>query len=398
MRWLNAKGTKIVADNGKETYLRGVNLGGWLMMEAYFMHAPNFAEQLMKAEFRKTLGDKALKSLESSFRNNFIQPSDFKTVKSLGCNSIRLPFNCRLIETKPYVYDPKGLAYLKTAVRWAKDNGLYVILDLHAAPGAQNHDWHSDSLGKAQLWTSKANQRRALALWEHVADAFKDESAVAGYDLLNEAVTEDAVGLNRFYEQLIKTIRRVDRRHMFFIEGNRWAQDIQMLHDFNDDNWVYSIHFYEPLEYTFNFVPHLQYPLRSKNGVWDKNTMRRRLKGYQEMSRQKQRPMHVGEFGVNYRRGIDGEDVYLKDVLTCFKDFGWHWHYWTYKAIKHFMFPDGIYSYYPNPLWVHRPGPRYGWQRWSELWPKHRNDMIASWQTKNFSLNTGVSKTLRAYA
>ena len=241
-------------------------------------------------------------------------------------------------------------------------------MDLHAAPGAQNPDWHSDSLGDAQLWTKKSNRHKTYDLWQMLADRYKDETIIAGYDILNEAVLQDADLLNEFYRESIKAIRRADRNHILFIEGKHWAQQIDVLDDFKDDNWVYSIHFYEPMEFTFNLMPFMRYPW----GGCNKDTLRRRMEGYFRFAQKKQRPVHVGEFGVNYRQGVYNEHLYLQDELKCFNDFGFHWNYWTYKAVKNYMFPDGIYSYYPNSPWVHRIGPKTGWHCWGECWPQHK--------------------------
>ncbi len=389
MNILKTQGTSII-DGNKPIALKGVNFGGWLMMEAYFMQAPSFAEQTFKKNFAKKLGAEGLIELEKTFRNNFITEGDMKNVAGLGMNCVRLPFNYRLIEPTPYRYSKEGLHFLDEAVRWAKKYNVRVILDLHAAPGAQNHQWHSDSLGVAKLWASPSHQKRVYALWEMLADRYKDEGAVAGYDLLNESVMQDNALLNRFYKNIIKAIRRVDRKHILFIEGNRWAQDIEMLDDFNDDNWAYSIHFYEPMEYTFHLVHSLTYPLKSEQGTWDQKVMRQRMNGYADVARKRQRPVFVGEFGVNARDGLHGEDIYVRDLLKVFNDLGFHWTYWTYKAVKNHMFPDGVYNYRPNSPWICREGPYSGWDSWASLWPTHKKDMIASWRTNAFTPNTSV--------
>ena len=150
--------TKIVDRALSPVNLRGLNLGGWLMMEAYFMHAPNRAEQIFKKKFAEELGPSALKEFEKHFRASFIQEKDFARIAKWGFNSLRVPFNFRLIESAPYKYSQAGLAYLDQVVKWAKKYKIWIILDLHAAPGAQNHDWHSDSLGPAELWTKESNR------------------------------------------------------------------------------------------------------------------------------------------------------------------------------------------------------------------------------------------------
>lgn len=387
-QYLKVQKTRVLKEN-KPVILKGVNLGGWLMMEGYILGSPNFAKSKFKENFRKILGDKELNNFEQDFRSNFIQEEDFKIIKELGFNCIRLPFTYRLVEN-----NKTGLKVLDEAIRWARKYKIYIILDLHAAPGAQNHDWHSDSSGKAQLWLSKANQKRTFKIWELLADRYKSEEGIAGYDLLNESVVDDAKVLNQFYKELIHSVRHVDKNHILFIEGNKWATDINCLDRFEDNNYALSIHSYEPLNFTFNFVPHQRYPSENAN----KDSIRRHLEKYKKVSEDRKLPVLVGEFGVNGREGLFGEDKWLRDNLQLFKEFGFSWTYWTYKAIKGFMFPDGIYSYYDNPAWVNRHGPLTGWDTYHLHWKERRSEIVDSWATKHFTKNTALAETLRKYA
>ena len=383
--FLKREKSSIVDAKGRLVHLKGVNFGGWLMMEAYFVFAPSLAQQIFEKEFTRQCGAKALEELMGKFRDNFITEEDFKQVASWGMNCIRLPFHYKVAA------GAKSIAYLDQAIAWARKHKVYLIMDLHAAYGAQNPDWHSDSLGKAELWTKKTNRHKTYDLWQKLADRYKDETIIAGYDVLNEAVLQDADLLNEFYRETIKAIRRVDQNHILFIEGKHWAQQIDVLDDFKDDNWVYSIHFYEPPEFTFNLVPFLRYP-------WDgctKDIISRRMDGYFRFAQKKKRPVHVGEFGVNYRQGFYNEHLYLKDVLKCFNDLGFHWSYWTYKAVKNYLHPDGVYGYRPNSPWVNRPAVKPGWHCWADCWPKYKEDMTSSWRTKSFDLNTHVIEELK---
>ncbi|MFT5169922.1 MAG: endoglucanase, partial [Candidatus Omnitrophota bacterium] len=347
------------------------------------------------SNFKKKLSENALCEFEDKFRDNFIKEKDLKNIKAQGFNVIRVPFNYRLIETAPYKYIKKGLGYLDRVIAWAKKYKIWVILDLHATPGAQNNDWHGDSLGKAELWTKPTNQKRTLAIWKLVSDRYKDEPWVAGYDLINESVLNNSKLLNVFYKEIIKTIRSVDTNHILFIEGNTWATDIKCLEEFNDDNYVLSIHNYEPLDLTFNFVPHVKYPCKTKKRIWNKTQLKKHLKQYGDISKARNVPIFVGEFGVHYREDLYGEVKWLDDILTLFNEYDFHWTYWTYKAIKHYMFPDGIYSYYENPPWVNRSGPVTGWNTYHLHWKKCKGDMVKSWDTKEFEVNTKVLTTLK---
>lgn len=393
-RFLRVQGQNIVAGNDP-VILKGVNLGGWLMMEGYILHAPNAAEQAFKKKFLSAAGERALKEFESEFRANFIRADDFRRIADIGFNCVRLPFNHRLVETAPDVYDHDGVKLLDRTVGWAKECGLWVVLDLHGACGAQNHDWHSDSLGTADLWTKKSCRDRTLALWKFLADRYRDEPAVAGYDLLNEPVLPDAGPLNDLYRQLIRTIRSVDKNHIIFLEGNRWAQDAACLERFDDDNLAVSVHYYGALEFTFNWVPHLAYPWETLHGRHDAGSIRGKLEEYQGLSRERGVPVFVGEFGVNNREGRYGEGLWVADALKAFEEFGFHWTYWTYKAVKNHVFPDGLFSYYDNPAWVNRQGPLSGWDTYAELWPEKKEEIIRSWRTENFRENEEIVKILK---
>jgi endoglucanase len=394
-KFLRTQRTKIISSDNRPVMLKGVNLGGWLMMEAYILYAPNFPEQKFKKEFSAALGSKALSSFERKYRENFIRESDIKDMARLGFNCVRVPFHYRLVEKTPYHYDLDGVHFIDQVVRWAKKYKIWTVLDLHAAPGAQNCDWHSDSTGKAELWTKATNQDRTLALWEFLADRYKDEEYVAGYDLLNESVLDDTSLLNRFYKKLIKRIRRVDQNHILFIEGNKWATDVDCLEAYDDDNYALSIHHYEPLPFTFNFTCHQTYPFSPAQGGWNKTTIRRGLSRYKKVSKKRDVPVFAGEFGVNVRGGYFGEDRWLADMIACFNEFGFHWTYWTYKAVKNHFFPDGIYSYMDNPPWVNRVGPLTGWDTYKKHWIKQKDEMIRSWHTEQFQPNNEIIKVLR---
>lgn len=391
---LKTRGTDIVSGN-KKVRLRGVNFGGWLMMEAYFLHAPHQPEKFFRKGMADKYGEKVLEEFDREFRGCFIQEEDFRRVAKYGFNCIRLPFHHRVIETRPNHYDPDGVALFDKIISWAKRAKVYLILDLHAAPGSQNHDWHSDSDGRAEFWQQDEYRRRTISLWEFLADRYKSEEIIAGYDLLNEPVLHDIKLLNEFYRRLITNVRKADPNHIFFVEGNTWSQDIACLEEFDDDNYALSVHFYHPLEYTFNYIPHATHPFKLNNVRWDKKQIRRHLAAYSFWAKKRRLPIFVGEFGVNYRGGFYGEDQWLKDTLDCFNDFGFHWTYWTYKAVKNSFFPDGIFSYYDNPPWVNRGGALTGWETYKDHWADKKKDMVASWDTAQFKENAHILKVLK---
>ncbi|GAI75778.1 unnamed protein product, partial [marine sediment metagenome] len=178
--FLQVKGKDIINQKGSRIYLRGVNLGGWLMMEGYILGGRNFAAQIFKQEFARLNGRRELENFKRLYRGNYITYQDIQRIKKMGANCLRVPFNYRLIQ------EDHAWNYLDSIIKWCKREDIYCILDLHAAPGSQNQDWHSDSDGRVLLWKESRYQRQYLAIWRRVASRYETEATVAGYDVLNE--------------------------------------------------------------------------------------------------------------------------------------------------------------------------------------------------------------------
>jgi hypothetical protein len=369
--------------------LKGINLGGWLLMEGYILGGRNIPESAFKERFKKIYSARELAEFERLFRDNFIREEDFKNISLMGANTVRLPFNYRLLEIAPFRYLENGFQYLDKALSWAKNYNLGVILDLHAAPGAQNRDWHSDSKGRALLWENKAYQERVFGLWERIAERFKDRSCLIGYDLLNEPVLEKRPQkiLHDFYKRAIGRLKAVDDKRLIFLEGDLWAQRIDFLRDLIEENIRISIHTYTPLDYTFNFTPFLRFPGRMGKVSCDKNWLRKHLEPYARFSAKNKVEIFVGEFGINWRGGFWGEERYLKNILEIFEEFGFSYTYWTYKAVAASTFPDGLYQQLANSKFVNRQGPVYGWESYLSLWRKDKSRLARFWRTRSFTPN-----------
>ena len=216
-------------------------------MEGYFLHGRNFAEHIFKKEFTRINGRNELKRFERLYRKNYITYQDIRGIKKMGANCVRVPFNYRLIQRE------EGWNYLDNVISWCRRERIYCILDMHAAPGAQNPDWHSDSDTRVRLWKEKKFQQEYLAIWRRICARYKNETAVAGYDVLNEPVVGNPKNLRTFYAKAIKEIRKIDKSHIVFLEANSYAQQLKALGRPKDKSTAYSIHIYRPIYFTFNF-------------------------------------------------------------------------------------------------------------------------------------------------
>lgn len=171
----------------------------------------------------------------------YTQPGDFELAASWGCNLIRFNFGA------DFFYpvrgnDPKGAwAYFDESIRKAGENGMYVILDMHQAPGSET----IDPL-KNDFWYKPAEKKRLIELMKTMAARYKDNPVVMGYDLYNEPVAPTDDEYWDYIDTLVTTIRSVDDKAILIVEPNNF-KDFRKL---DDPNVMYSFHVYEPFVVT----------------------------------------------------------------------------------------------------------------------------------------------------
>lgn len=181
---------------------------------------------------------------------------DFARVHDMGMNVIRFYLNYLTFEdeTQPYRYKTSGWDWLDLNIEWAKKHNVYLILNMHVPQGG----FQSTGNGNA-LWTNPENQKRLKALWCRIAKRYANEPVIIGFDLLNEpVVTKSKYQWQNLAQQLVDTIRTVDKNHMLIVErlnavGNNWSSDQDMNFFLVNDpnkNTAYTFHFYTPMEYT----------------------------------------------------------------------------------------------------------------------------------------------------
>lgn len=255
---LKTSGKKIVDEKGREVVLRSIGIGGWLMMEGYMLGGRDIPEHVFKDRIRALYGKKGLERFTAEFQKHFFDESDVAGIKRLGFNCARLPINYRVLKSK------NGFKLMDNIVRWFKKHKVYLILDLHAAPGSQNSDWHSDSDGSADLWEDGKFIRQTVDIWDAISKRYANEEIIAGYDILNEPVTAEVDKINGLYARIIRAIRKNKDDHIIFIEPNMWAADFDGIKAPKDDNFAWSIHFYQPISFTFNSNPCSNAPAKMK--------------------------------------------------------------------------------------------------------------------------------------
>ena len=251
--FVTTRGADIVLPDGTSIFLRGINLGNWLVPEGYmfkFTHANS--PRRINETFTQLLGPEETKKFWKLFRDNYITKEDIAFIKKSGLNSIRVPFNYRLFVSEDHDtrFAGPGWEMLDRVIKWCKEENLYVILDMHCAPGGQTGDNIDDSDGFPFLFTSDEAQKLTIDLWKKIAARYANETIVIGYDFLNEPIATyfDAAKFNHLleplYKRIVAAVREVDTNHIVFLGGAQWNNNFSVFGKPFDKKTVYTFHKY----------------------------------------------------------------------------------------------------------------------------------------------------------
>ena len=190
-KFVTTRGKEFISPAGKPLLLKGINLGNWLLPEGYmFKFKTASSPRLIQTVVNELVGEDEGRRFWKTYRENYITREDIHFIKQSGFNSVRVPFSYRLFvsETEPQKLEGPGYELLDRVVDWSRQEGLFVILDMHAAPGGQTGDNIDDSWGYPFLLESAESQELTANIWRKLAARYKQEPTVVGYDLLNEPI------------------------------------------------------------------------------------------------------------------------------------------------------------------------------------------------------------------
>ncbi len=362
--FLRASGPRIVNASNQEVILNGMNLGGWMVQEGYMMkpgwqglNGRQTQGTVKQTLYNAGMSDADVETFYQNYRQNFITKADIDYIASKGFNCVRLPLHYDLFLTPAqravrngvlrgttsydaYVgaltnwynsnqlfTDPANMEALRmidNVLSWAAANQLYVILDLHAAPGAQGTDLNiADALVPLDFWNKPIYQDITNRLWATVAARYKNDARIAMYDLLNEPNNVPSnQQINSVLQRLINTVRAQGDQHLLMLEGNGWGNDYNYLEKrtfTNTANLVYNSHRYSGATYPLDNNVNSTDPGNANNLRTIGNLTRFRADN--------DVPIWVGETGEN-------TDNWMRDAARNLNSVGIGWCHWTYKRFE----------------------------------------------------------------
>jgi endoglucanase len=303
--FVHAEGRNIVDADGNPALMRGMGLGGWLVPEGYMLHTISQSPTTIRNDIIDVIGVEGANQFYAAYHENYVTREDIAELAEWGFDHVRMPFHYNMFSTARGSWNDWGFEVTDSLIAWCSDVGMYVILDMHCAPGGQNGGPISDSDGTARLWLADSNKSHTIEIWEAIAQRYADEPWVGGYDLLNEPVLPDGVTaheLRSLYSSIRNVIRAVDNNHILFIEGNWYATDFTGLTPPFDINMSYSFHKYWSTNDQGSIQSYLN--LRGQNNV----------------------PLWMGETGEN-------SNTWFYDAVQLFEDHDIGWCWWTTKKV-----------------------------------------------------------------
>ena len=337
--FLRQDGQKIVDEKGNNVLLRGLGLGGWMVQEGYMLKTSDFAgpQYKIKAKITELIGEKNTAEFYDAYLKNGITKRDIDSLAAWGFNSVRLPMHYNLytlpIEDEKIAGEntwlDKGFKMTDDLLSWCEANKIYLILDLHAAPGGQGKDANISDYDttKPSLWESKANQDKMIAFWKKIAERYKDNPWMGAYDIINEpnwnftgtnqngCDEESNAPLRKLQVDITKAIREVDKNHLIFIEGNCWGNNYNGIFPLWDDNMALSFHKY-----------------------WNEND-KASIQKFLDYRVQYNVPIWLGESGEN-------SNVWFTQCISLMETNNIGWAYWPMKKIENIA---GVTNVTMNP-------------------------------------------------
>ena len=315
--FLRTRGQDMVDESGRKVLFRGVGLGNWMLPEGYMWRFGGQADRPRTIEkvVSDLIGPDNATRFWSGFCRNYITEADIARIAELGFNSVRPALNARLFLTEGdnAAYVEEGFQLLDHLVGWCRKHDLYVIIDMHGAPGGQTGQNIDDSPNdQPELFMDKRNQDRLVDLWVKLASRYKDEPTVAAYDLLNEPLPQRTGAADKYkdqleplYKRITGAIRAIDPRHMITLEGCDWANDWSVFTAPFDHNAFYQFHFY----------------------CWERPTKLNDISRFLEHRKRLNTPVWVGETG-------EKDNAIYWATTQYFEANNIGWSFWPWKKME----------------------------------------------------------------
>ncbi len=295
--------------------------------------------------------------------------SDFEDIKSLGVDVIRLPINLHsmVTNTNDYELDPLFLKFLDEVVDWAEELEIHLILDNHTFNPSVSTDPNIKNI--------------LIPVWQNMAMYFKDRSNLIYFEILNEPHGISDALWNAIQGEVISAIREIDTVHTLIVgpSGFNSYYNLNTMPNYDDDNLIYTFHFYDPFIFThqgaswtepsmvslenvpFPYIQSEMPPFPSDLvGTWIQSSfnnyindgtvgkVRELLDIAANFKNQRGVPLFCGEFGVLMNNVDNNDRIFWYGIVRSYLESkGISWTTWDYHGAF------GLFEEFGNDLFDH---------------------------------------------
>jgi hypothetical protein len=381
--FIKIDGQNLVTPDGQKFFIQGINLGNWLNPEGYmFGFNRTSSARLINQAFCEMVGPDFTNQFWKQFKDNYITREDIRYIRKTGMNTIRIPFHYKLFTDEDYMglsANQDGFQRIDSLVEWCRESEIYLILDMHDAPGGQTGDNIDDSYGYPWLMTSEECQQKFVEIWKKIASHYKNEPVILGYDLLNEPIAtyfgdekeKLNVALEPVYKRAVAAIREVDQNHIVLLGGAQWNSNFKVFKDSKfDKKLMYTCHRY-----------------------WC-DTLQNNIQDFVHFRDSVNLPIYMGETGEN-------TDQWIGAWTRLMERNNIGWTYWPYKKMNS---PRGVTSITQPENWdkiiAFTESPRNGFDEIrkarpeQELVKKAMLQLVENCKYSNCKVNEGYVKAI----
>jgi hypothetical protein len=312
---------------------------------------------------------------------------DFNKLASFGANYVNISHPGLFTEKPPYKLDQNIQANLDKLLGMIAKARMFAVIGFRTGPGRSEFtffrdgagDWFDPSYLNESVWQDQAAQDAWIEMWRYTAERYKTSPIVVGYDLMVEpnanhvleswdpdefyaAYSDTLYDWNQLHPGITAAIREVDSMTPILIGGMSyssiyWLPYVKLT---GDARTVYTVHHYEPFEYTHqdpdrNGRLRLVYPgtfdadgdgrSESVNRTWLQNF----LSTVDQFAAKNKVPMAVNEFGV--KRWEPGAWRYMDDQMSLFEARRMNYALWLWESSWKPLAEEDAFNFRhgPNP-------------------------------------------------
>ena len=171
-------------------YIKGVNLGNWLVLEKW-MSPHLFDGTTAEDEYYlpTQLSKEVYEARIMVHRSEYITERDFANIKAMGMNAVRIPTPYFIFgDCPPFL---GCVEEMDRAFAWAKKYGLKILIDLHTVPGSQN-GFDNGGISGVCMWSQDPQKVEfALTVLERLAQRYGNHESLWGIQVVNEPIMEE---------------------------------------------------------------------------------------------------------------------------------------------------------------------------------------------------------------